>query len=100
MFTIIGEVAYVVQELIYFEAKSRNMSLPLINKLTLSTSNSTTPTAQHISNNMNKIPVASILLCNTSSLNTIDLSGMLLFILICIISTTQYTTTANYDFVL
>ena len=82
MVTIIGEVAYFIQELIYFEAKSRNMSLPLINKLTLSNSNSTSPTAKHISNNINKIPVESILLCNTTSLNTVDLSGTLLFLLI------------------
>ena len=79
MVTIIGEVAYFVQELIYFEANKRNMSLPLINKLTISNSNATFPTPKQNkpnTDNNNKIPITSIFLCNTSSLNTVDLSGL------------------------
>ena len=71
--------------MIYFEAKKRNMSLPLINKLTLSNSNPKLPKSNQNKpdndNKINKIPVASILLCNTASLNTVDLSGSLLFLL-------------------
>ena len=83
--SIIGEVSYFIQELIYFDAKNRNMSLPLINKLTLSNSNPKLPKSNQNTpdndNKINKIPVASILLCNTASLNTVDLSGSLLFLL-------------------